>query len=429
MIYVALWCAISLIHPQATDLERFYIPSALVALRGQPLLIYSAWRQTGYPLANGPLSVAPLLLALGVAQRLGWLSSLALTRMVVVAVYSVFSLLFAHEAVRAIDRYAARPAPGARRLLLYEVFVVSLQLWQSMLYYGHVEQPLMLWLALLAIRQAQAERPARAGALLGLALLTRTTALAIIIPVALLLARAGWRPLWRMGAALAGVVALGLAPFALADGRDLLYSLVTFHNTEAAAGGNLWTLVIGTPLAALPQRFDGVITVAAIALVSAAVVVARPSLRITSRDAYGLIALACLCHPAFINILWPYYFLEALTFATIWWLGAALGQQATEKRGRVGAWAWGALPLALTLMAQTRQHALALEAAGAPVNAPGPLLWNLLTCGALVATMVALGRGLTRCQRADGGAAPQAARALALQHGPVASPREDARRD
>ncbi len=40
--YIGGWCAISQIHLQASDLERFYIPAALIALHGRPLFIYSA---------------------------------------------------------------------------------------------------------------------------------------------------------------------------------------------------------------------------------------------------------------------------------------------------------------------------------------------------------------------------------------------------
>ncbi|MDE3230825.1 MAG: hypothetical protein KGO05_13180, partial [Chloroflexota bacterium] len=99
LAYIVGWSALSLIHPQPSDLDRFYIPAALVALRGHPLDIYSLSHLQTYPLANGPLSVAPLALALAVAGWLGWLRSLALTKLVVVAVYSIFALLLAREAV------------------------------------------------------------------------------------------------------------------------------------------------------------------------------------------------------------------------------------------------------------------------------------------------------------------------------------------
>ena len=395
-LYVGGWSALSLIHLQPTDLDRFYIPAALVALHGRPLDLYSVSHQSAYPLANGPLSVAPLVVALAVAHALGWLRSVALTRLLIVAIYSVFSLLLAREAVHVIDRHAPSPLRGARRLLVYEVFLISLQLWQSMLYYGHVEQPLMLWLALVGVRELGEGKPRRAGALLALALLTRTTALTIIIPVALLLAmRRDWRPLVRFSASLAGVVVCALAPFALADGPDLLYSLVTFHNSEQVNGGNVWTLVSGTALAVIPQRADGVVTLLAILAAAALVIRARPDLRVASRDFFGLLALCSLCHPAFVNILWPYYFLEAFTFCAVWWLSDIGALADATRRGR---WLlWVTAPLGVTLLGQARQFALAQQFANGQ-DAVSVAAWNVITCCALFGCIVALAWRLTRCQ-------------------------------
>ena len=392
-VYLGGWSLLGQMHLQPTDLERFYIPAALVALHGRPLFIYSASHLSAYPLANGPLSIAPLVGALALTGWLGWLRSMALTRLVVVAVYGVFALLLAREAVAVIDRCAPKPLRGPRRLLVYEVFLISLQLWQSMLYYGHVEQPLMLWLALVGVRRVIEGRPGRAGVWLALALLTRTTALTVIIPVALLfIARADWRGLRRFGVALAAVVAGVLAPFALADARDLLYSLVTFHNSVQTQGGNLWTLVSGTALAALPQRADGVFVLAATLAVAAIILRARPDLRADSRDFYALLALCSLCHPAFVNILWPYYFLEAYTFCAIWWLAGigALGQAGRRARW----WWWGLAPLGVTLLGQARQYALAQLEAAAPATTVAA--WNLLTCLALLALMALLAWRLLR---------------------------------
>jgi len=397
MLYVCAWSALSQIHLQPTDLERFYIPAALVALHGRPLLLYSASHLSGYPLANGPLSVAPLVGALALAGWLGWLHSMALTRLVIVAVYSVFPLLLAREALLVIDRCAPTPPRGARRLLIYEVFLVSLQLWQSMLYYGHVEQPLMLWLALAGVRALGEQRPGRAGALLGLALLTRTTALTLIIPLALLpLVRRDWPTLRRLCGALLAVVAVGLLPFALADGPDLLYSLVTFHNTVALDGGNLWRLVSGTALAAVGQRADGVVILVATLAVALVTLWARPDLRRAQpapRDLYALLALCSLCHPAFVNILWPYYFLEAYTLCAIWWL-AGLGALAEGGAARWRWLLWGAAPLGATLLGQARQFALAQQASAGLT--PNVALWNLLTCATLVALIAALAWRLLR---------------------------------
>lgn len=396
IVYIVGWSALSLVHPHPSDLDAFFLPAALVALHGRPLLIYSVSHQHGYPLANGPLSVAPLVVALALATGLGWLRNVALTRFLVFAVSSVFSLLLAHEAVRAVDRLAPVPLRGARRLLVYEVFLISLQLWQSMLYYGHAEQPLMLWLALAGVRMLGESKPGRAGAFLGLALLTRTTALTIIIPLTLLLlTQRDWRGVRRFAGALGGVVLVGVLPFALADGPDLLYSLVTFHNSRGVYGGNLWTLLGGPLFTEVAQRGDGVIVLLATFAVSALVLRARPDLSASSRDIYALLALCSLCHPAFINILWPYYFLEAFTFVAMWWL-AGIGALANGRQARARWFLWGLLPLGITLLGQARQFALTQQFATASNLSPEAVAWNLLTCLALVAVMGALAARLWR---------------------------------
>lgn len=396
IVYVVGWSALSLVHPHPSDLDTFFLPAALVAAHGQPLLIYSVSHQHGYPLANGPLSVAPLVVALGMAATLGWLRNVALTHFLVFAVSSVFSLLLAYEAVRVVDRLAPTPLRGARRLLVYEVFLISLQLWQSMLYYGHVEQPLMLWLALAGVRLLGEGKPGRAGAALGLALLTRTTALTIIIPLALLLlTQRDWRGLRRFAGALIAVVMAGLLPFALADGPDLLYSLVTFHNSRGVYGGNLWTLLGGPLFTEAAQRGDGVIVLVATFAVSAFVLRARPDLRATSRDVYALLALCSLCHPAFINILWPYYFLEAFTFGAVWWL-AGIGALAEGRQAQMRWSLWGLLPLGITLLGQARQFALTQQFATASNMSSEAVAWNALTCLALVVVLAALAVRLWR---------------------------------
>jgi hypothetical protein len=190
------------------------------------------------------------------------------------------------------------------------------------------------------------------------------------------------------------VVVGGLLPFALADGPDLRYSLVTFHNSVAVNGGNLWTLVRGSALATIAQRADGAVVVVATLALAALVTQARPDLRIDSRDFYGLLALCSLCHPAFVNIFWPYYLLEAFTFCAIWWL-AGIGALASA-RGRARWWLWAAAPVGVTLLGQARQLALAQQAAAASGSAPNAAAWDLFTCCALIVLMATLAWRLTR---------------------------------
>lgn len=391
-LYLAGWAALSVLHPHPSDLEWIYLPAAQVALAGHPLHIYTIGLRHGYPLANGPVSIAVLAPVVALAGALGWAHSMTLTRLLVMAAFSLFPLLAAREAVHAIDRVAPQPLRGPRRLLVYEVFLLSLQLWQSMIYYGHIEQPLMLWLVHLGIRLLREDRPLRASAVLGLALLTRTTALVVVIPVVLLvLRRREWRTVVMLCGAIGGVVVCGLLPFLLADAPDVLYSLVRFHSTEPLVGGNVWTLLGQTPLALAARGSDGLVILLATVALSSVILLRRPAMAVGSREMYGLLAVCSLCHPLFVNMLWPYYLLEAYTFVALWWL-LGIGSLADVSR-RVQWWLAGLLPLGVMLVAQARQHSLALEQASitTPDTSVTSAGWNVgpaLLLVAIAATLV-----------------------------------------
>ena len=61
-VYVAAWAAVALLPIPANDTDAFFWPSARVALAGHPLQIYQPLGHGLYPNANGPLSMAPLVL-------------------------------------------------------------------------------------------------------------------------------------------------------------------------------------------------------------------------------------------------------------------------------------------------------------------------------------------------------------------------------
>src|SRR5262249_53281310 len=133
-------------------------------------------------------------------------------------------------------------------------------LWHSVLGYGHIEHPLMLFLVLAGVRSLLLRRLNRAAIFVGLALLTRSSAVLYLIPLALLvLAERNWKN-WKEALRFGGValltLGLGLLPFALADPRDLIYSLLTFHGLLPVGGGSVWGLTLGTPLASLGYQHD-----------------------------------------------------------------------------------------------------------------------------------------------------------------------------
>jgi hypothetical protein len=321
--YAAAWAILGwLWRGPPTDLDYFFLPAVRIALRGHPLLVYTVRFQTVIANDNGPLGLVPLTAVAAVASWLGWPDDQRLLRAFILAAFSIFSLLMAREAVKAIDRLRGAPLAGLSRIVTYGVFAVSPILLIGVLGYGHVEQPMMLWLVLFAVRKLASDRPVVAGISFGLAMLTRTLAALPLVPLALLLlARGRWRvTAWLAGSA-ALTAALGLVPFVLADPKDTIYSLLTHRGSLPVSGGSIWQLLVGTPYEWVPQHGDIFFVLGLAVLVSLLVIRARPELEASSRDIYGLLALTALTLPLLAKSVWPYYFLDAYVFGAIWWLG------------------------------------------------------------------------------------------------------------
>jgi hypothetical protein len=313
-----------------TDLDFFFLPSVRIALSGHPLLVYTVRFQSVIANDNGPLGLVPVTAVAAVASWLG-LNDTRSLRTVILAALSIFSLLMAREAIAAIDRLRGAALTGLSRILAYGVFAASPTLLIGVLGYGHVEQPMELWLVLLAVRTLTRDRPAAAGVSFGLAILTRTLAVLPLIPLGLLLvARGRWRALTSLGGIAALIVALGLLPFILADPTDMIYSLLTHRGSLPVGGGSFWQLVVGTPYQWVAQRADVLFVLGLAVLLSLTVIVARKDLEPASRDIYGLLALTALTLPLLAKSVWPYYFLDAYVFGAVWWLG----QQGSPALGR-----------------------------------------------------------------------------------------------
>jgi hypothetical protein len=306
------------------DLDYFSWPAARIALGGHPFLVYAVRYQTIIANDNGPLGLVPLTAVAAVASDLGWLDDVHLRRMLTLSAFSIFTLLMAWEAVLAIDRLRGTRLGGLSRVLAYGVFAASPILVIGVLGYGHIEQPMTLWLVLLAVRKLARDRALAAGICFGLAMLTRTLAVLPLIPLALLLlVRGRWRALARSAGSTAFLVALVVLPFLLADPQNTIYSLLTHRGSLPVSGGSVWQLLVGTPYEWIPRRADVLFLLALAALVSLIVIRARQDLEVSSRDLYGLLALTSLTLPLLAKSVWPYYFLDAYVFGAIWWLGQA----------------------------------------------------------------------------------------------------------
>jgi hypothetical protein len=323
LTYAAAWAILGwLWRGPPTDLDYFFLPAVRIALRGHPLLVYTVRFQTVIANDNGPLGLVPLAAVAAVASWLGWADDARLLRVLVLAAFSIFTLLMAREAVKAIDRLRGVRLAGLSRVVAYGVFALSPVLVIGVLGYGHVEQPMMLWLVLLAVRKLASDRPLLAGIGFGLAMLTRSLAVLPLIPLALLmLARGRWRPAaWLAGSA-ALTLALGLLPFVLADPKNSIYSLLTHRGSLPVSGGSIWQLLAGTPYQWLPQHADVLFMFGLAVVLSLVVIAARRDLEPSSRDLYGLLALTALTLPLLAKSVWPYYFLDAYVFGAVWWLG------------------------------------------------------------------------------------------------------------
>lgn len=410
LLYIGLWAVTSLQNMNETDLDAFFLPSAQIALAGHPLHVYQTRFDLIYPNANGPLSLLPLTLVAWVAQRLGWLADPHLRRMLINAAFAIFPLLIGRELLLALDRLLPRPPAGIWRWLALGCVTLTPELWHSVLYYGHIEQPLMLWLVLAAVRMLAEDRPGRAGIYLGLALLDRSAAgLYLLALVLALVLRPAWRrqagaePLadtWRaplLGAArmvgvAAVVAALGVLPFWLADPKDTVYSLVTFRGLLPVGGGSFWLALAGTPWAAIAQHDDGYAVMLATLSISLVLLLVRRNLSVRSRDIYALLGLVGLCFPLLMKTLWPYYYLDTSIFFTFWWLAGA--RDLVGWRDRL-IWLGGiTAPLVAVILAEVSETAYS-SVLGYYWTVP----WSLAMGALTLALMLAV--GLTVLLRAD----------------------------
>jgi len=322
--YALAWAIIGwLWRGPLTDLDFFFLPAMRTVLSGHPLMVYTVRFQSIIANDNGPLGLVPLTAVGAIASWLGWDDN-RLLRALVLTAFSIFTLLMAREAVLAIDRLRGASLVGISRLLAYGLFALSPTLLIGVLGYGHIEQPMELWLVLVAVRILASGRTTGAGISFGLALLTRSLAGLPLIPLGLLLlARGRRRAMTWLAASAAFVVALGLLPFVLADPKDTVYSLVTHRGSLPVGGGSIWQLLVGTPYEWIPQRADVIFVLGLAVLLSLIVIVARKNLTLSSPDIYGLLALTALTLPLLAKSVWPYYFLDAYVFGVIWWLGQA----------------------------------------------------------------------------------------------------------
>lgn len=317
--YVLLWFGVGLLPFQPTDLDIFFWPSAKVAALGHPLLVYTAGGHALYPNANGPVALIPLSVLATLLNAAGRLDDVTLRRAVALGMFSLFILLMAREAVRAIERLRGGRLHPAVRLLAYAILALSPLAWQSVAGYGHIEQPIEIWLLLLAARWIQEGGPLRAGVAFGAAIMTRSSAVLMSVPFGLATLRRGPRNVITFFvAAVAAAIAI-LLPFLLADPTDVVHSLFTYRGSLDVGAGSVWSLVRGSPLETVVQHWD-IAAIAAVVVATNLWLARRPGLEDEGR-LFAAMALTSGSFALLAKTVWPYYFFELLVFGTVWAAG------------------------------------------------------------------------------------------------------------
>ena len=324
--------------PCNNDLGGVFLPSARFVVGGQPLDMYQV-RVGVYPNANGPLGEVVIggALALGRLvhlQQIGPLcphvdaypvagDSIAL-RMWLALIFAIFPFLIGLELLRLADRAIDPPLYGWRRAAVWSIALLMPAVWDSLIYYGHIEQTIGLWLTLLAVRWFSERRMLWSGVALGLALLNRTADIFVVVPLALLLLRdLRWRSLAIFGGAIVATLAIGLGPFLVHDRADTLYSLLTFRSQLPIGDGSFWTFFQGTPYAARAQGLDSTVGLLGAAITSA-VLLWGGRVRDDEPALYGVVALSVLWFSVSIKAIWGYYFYDPQIWLLAWALYAPM---------------------------------------------------------------------------------------------------------
>ncbi len=316
--YVALWFAAAFLPLPATDLDNLFWPSAKVALGGHPLMVYSV-RQGAYPNANGPVALIPLTAVGLVVRALGWLDAPYPRRAMALALFSVFVLLMARESVAAIERLRGHRIDGYPRLLSYATFALAPPIWMAVVGYGHIEQPIEVWFLLIAVRWMDRNWIVRSGIAFGLAVLSRSSAVLLSIPLALVSCSRSPTFTTRLFAAVAITAAAGLLPFYLTDKADVTYSLFTYRGGLPVGAGSIWSVTRDGALAPLVQRWDIAAVVAAAVATNLWLATRRGGL--SEARLFAAMSLTSAGFVLLAKTVWPYYFFEVFVLATIWVAG------------------------------------------------------------------------------------------------------------
>jgi hypothetical protein len=331
-LYIAAWTLVSFaLKTRPSDLDLYFWPAAETVVRGHPLLIYSAHLRDTYPNANGPLGLLPVLPMAALANALGWAGNLGARAAFAGAATSVVILLLTFQGVRLV---AVECRGGGQSVIVACSILLAPALWFGVIDYGHVEQPVELCFAMLAVGCSLRARNTYAGIALGAAVLARTIAAFSVIPFALApLATHRLRPAMVVVAATVATVTVVLAPFVLTNEPSVAHSLLGYRGSLPIGGGSFWVVARQTLFAALGQYGDVYLAVAVACALVAIILVRRPATVTSPAGLLGLLTVASACFPLFAKTVYPYYLVEPYVFGALWWL--ARPDSARNWRGLV----------------------------------------------------------------------------------------------
>ncbi|MBA3825087.1 MAG: hypothetical protein H0X24_14475 [Ktedonobacterales bacterium] len=358
-----------------SDQLAFFFPAAQRILDGHPFTIYAVRAFGDYPNYNPPLATIMMTPLLAIGQIVlpgagtcvdtGYNSENCRSLLGFVGLGFVpFVLLLGAAALGALRWLHATMSQG-QALVAYGLIVLSPLTWQNFTNWWHFEQPLMLFLFVFGVAQLQRNQVGLAGVLLGLALLTRTTAAVPLIALLVVLAaERAWPVLLKLSATIAIVVAVGFGPFFIFDYKDTAYSLLQWRGS-APIGNSIWSIFINTPLDGIARHLDLPVAIVAASVV-AYLAVQRFGFSARGRELWAVLSIASLMVPMLSKTNWPYYYAEPLIFLVIW-------EFATLHDAPMGLWRWPILSVAYLSVTATLSQFM-----GSPSATGGGLVLRLM---------------------------------------------------
>ncbi len=322
LLYILLW-EFSALFVNENDIDVYFLPQAKMVISGKITPIYSYRHQKKdclCPSAHGPLSLVPLSVAAGIESKFNILENTLLRRIFILAAFVPFSFFMSKAAVDMVAHLLKRDLKFGEQILAWSIFLFSPVLWLGVVVYGHIELALMAWLVVLAMRRIFEGKFESGAVFFALAILSRSSALFIFLTVAAFVwVKFGILRAFKIALICAAVILVVSAPFLLFDPVNFVYSIAFYRHILPIDSSSVWSFFEKWPV--FVDFIDGVGPSALSFLFPLIIFSKIKNLRIA--DIFAVLTISSLLFPLLIKSeVWPYYFLEAYVFGTIFWLGS-----------------------------------------------------------------------------------------------------------